>query len=311
MNAPVEKRVSVAMTTFNGVEFLRKQLDSILNQTVPVHEIIVCDDGSTDGTLDILKEYSKHPNFKYFVNQQNLGFVKNFETALSHCTEEYIVLSDQDDIWYAHKVQVLLESIGDNLLIHSDCDLINEKDEIILNDFKGEIKTHTKPEDFLFANVVTGCTVMIHRDLLQKALPFPKGISYHDWYLALHAAYLGRLTYIPKSLTGYRQHTNQDTGSGSQEKSSIIRNSWKRIKGAEFSAISSHKRQLNNLKATLNDFSDDLDFHKKHLQMIKILEEYVNSFFHFSYGFYYSNKFIARDRSRLVKLFYQLKFSVG
>jgi len=311
MYDPIKKRVSVAMTTFNGVKFLRKQLDSILNQTVPVHEIIVCDDGSTEGTIEILKEYSKHLNFKYFINQKNLGFVKNFETALSHCIEEYIVLSDQDDIWYSHKVQVLLESIGDNLLIHSDCDLINEKDQVILKNFKGEIQSHKKPEDFLFANIVTGCTVMIRQDLLERVLPFPKGISYHDWYLALYASYLGRLTYISKSLTGYRQHINQDTGSGDQDKSNILRNCLKRLKGEEFIAIESHKRQLNNLKATLVEFSDDGYLHEKHLEMIKILEEYVNSFFHFSYGFYYSNKFIATDRSKLVRLFYQLKFSIG
>lgn len=304
-------QVSVAMTTFNGGKFLKSQLDSILNQTVKVSEIVVCDDGSRDNTLRILEDYSQRINLKIFSNERNLGFVKNFEKSLSLCTGEYIVLADQDDIWYPEKVQVLLDSIGDNLLVHSDCDLIDEQDGIILKNFKGEIKTHQKPEDFLFANVVTGCTVMIHRNLLKATLPFPEGIRYHDWYLAIHAAYQNKLTYTPKSLTAYRQHQWQDTGSGTDEKSSILRNCLKRLNNQEFAAIKSTKRQLDNLRASLSDFTTDAEFYSKQLRMIKILEEYVDSFFHFSYGKYYANEFLAVKKPRLIRFLYQLKFSIG
>lgn len=299
------------MTTYNGGLFLKKQLDSILNQTEKVCEIIVCDDGSSDETLQILEEYSKLTNLKYFVNEKNLGFVKNFERALSLCSGEYIFLADQDDIWYSDKVEVLVDSIGDNLLIHSDCDLINEKDEVFFRNFKGEMKTHKDAEDFLFNNVVTGCTSMIHRDLLRDTIPFPSGISYHDWYLAIHAAYQGKITYTPKSLTGYRQHYNQDTGTGINQASSIIRNCWLRILGKEFSSIKSSKSQLSNLKATINEFNSDIEFQQKQLEMIKILDEYVNDFFHFSFGNFYSKKFAKSDQTKLFKLLYQLKFSIG
>lgn len=311
MNNSGLKKVSVAMTTYNGGLFLKKQLDSILKQTVKVSEIIVCDDGSSDGTLQLLEEYAKLTNLKYFVNKKNLGFVKNFEKSISLCSGEYIVLADQDDIWYPYKVEVLLDSVGDNLLIHSDCDLINEEDEILLKNFKGEIKTHKNAEDFLFNNVVTGCTSMIHRDLLHKTIPFPAGISYHDWYLAINAAYLGKITYTSKSLTGYRQHTNQDTGTGINETSSLIKNCWYRILGKEFNNIKSSKTQLKNLKATINDFSKDVDFHQKQIKMIMLLDEYLNNFFHFSYGVFYSNKFIDPNKSKLIKLLYQLKFTIG
>lgn len=299
------------MTTYNGGPFLKKQLDSILKQTIQVSEIIVCDDGSSDGTLQILEEYTRFTNLRYFVNQENIGFVKNFEKALSLCSGEYIVLADQDDIWYHDKVEVLLDSIGDNLLIHSDCDLINDEDEILLKNFKGEIITHKNAEDFLFNNVVTGCTAMIHRDLLLNTIPFPAGISYHDWYLAIKAAYLGKITYSSKSLTGYRQHNNQDTGTGINEASSILRNCLFRISGKEFTNLKSTKSQVKNLKATLNDFVEDVDFHQKHKKMILILEEYVNGFFHFSYGSYYSKKFTDPTKSELIKFINQLKFSIG
>jgi glycosyltransferase involved in cell wall biosynthesis len=311
MDRQTAKKVSVAMTTFNGERHLEEQLNSILNQTVQVSEIVVCDDGSTDETVRILEKFSKFLNLRYFVNERTLGFVKNFEKAISRCTGQFIVLADQDDIWYPEKVQVLLDSIGDNLMIHSDCDLINEEGEVIARNFKGVINTHKEPQDFLFSNIVTGCTAMIHRDLLIYALPFPEGISYHDWYLAIHASYLGKLTYTSRSLTGYRQHASQDTGSGTGEKSSILRNCLKRLRGKEFGAIKSSKRQLANLRATSAVFSADPNFYHKQLGMIKILEEYVTRFFHLSYGAYYSKKIAAVDRPKLIRLFYQLKFSIG
>ena len=299
------------MTTYNGAKYLKSQLDSILNQTVEVFEVVVCDDGSTDETLSILKDYSKRIKLSWHVNAHNLGFVGNFEKAISLCTGEFIVLADQDDVWYPNKVEALLDAIGDNLLIHSDCDLIDEAGDILVKNFKGEIRTHKNPEDFLFANVVTGCTAMIRRELLTRTLPFPHGISYHDWYFAIHAAYLGRLTYTAQSLTGYRQHTNQDTGSGASEKSSIFRNCLKRLKGQEFGAIRSAKKQLANLLATVSDFSTDRDFRQKQVEVIAVLEEYINSFFHFSYGAYYAKKVINPLPGRWAGLFHRLKFSIG
>ena len=113
------------MTTYNGQSFLEKQLNSILSQTIKVDEIIVCDDGSTDATHKILSKYESTGVLKFQVNDSNLGFVRNFEKALSLCTGEYIFLSDQDDIWYPNKVEVLIKSLNGNLLIHSDCDLID------------------------------------------------------------------------------------------------------------------------------------------------------------------------------------------
>lgn len=299
------------MTTYNGQSFLKKQLDSILNQTVKVDEIIVCDDGSTDDTHKILDSYVKNGIVKFEVNTINLGFVKNFEKALSLCTGEYIFLADQDDVWYPNKVEVLLQSIGGNLLVHSDCDLIDSSDELVAKNFKGQITTHQTADDFLFANVVTGCTVLIHRDLLKFALPFPDGLAYHDWYLALHAAYLERIAYVSQSLTGYRQHQLQDTGSGESGKSSILRNCRNRIRGVEFLQIKSTKKQLANLKSCLFVFSEDVRFQKKLKKVIGALEGYVSDFFHFSYGYWFSKTFFKNEYSRFRRLLVSLKYSIG
>lgn len=89
--------ISIAMTTYNGEKYLREQLDSILNQTFSDFELIICDDCSKDATVKILEEYSlKDKRVRYFVNEKNLGFKKNFEKAISLCSGEYVAFSDQD-----------------------------------------------------------------------------------------------------------------------------------------------------------------------------------------------------------------------
>src|SRR5688500_10348209 len=92
--------VSIALCVYNGEKFLREQLDSLVNQSYPNIEIIASDDRSTDASLLILQEYAdRYPYFKFGQNEQNLGYVKNFEKVISLCSGDLIALSDQDDIW--------------------------------------------------------------------------------------------------------------------------------------------------------------------------------------------------------------------
>jgi len=100
-------KLSVALCTFNGEIFLKEQLDSILNQSINIDEIIVCDDQSTDNTKQILESYKKdNPDlFKIYYNEKNLRSNKNFEKAIKLTSGDYIFLSDQDDIWKENKVE--------------------------------------------------------------------------------------------------------------------------------------------------------------------------------------------------------------
>ena len=125
---------SVALCTFNGEKFLKEQLDSILNQTVTIDEIIVCDDGSTDATISILNSYKeKFPEiFNIYINEENLRSVKNFEKAMLLCKNEIIFLSDQDDIWEKNKVEKCLDFFKKEEEIDVFCSnafIINEKGE--------------------------------------------------------------------------------------------------------------------------------------------------------------------------------------
>src|SRR4051812_17962871 len=104
MNAQTEL-VSVAMATYNGARYVAEQLDSILQQTYSLIEIVVVDDGSKDETVEIIKEYqAQHPCIRLYQNEINIGVNKTFEKAISYCSGEYIALSDQDDIWMPEKV---------------------------------------------------------------------------------------------------------------------------------------------------------------------------------------------------------------
>lgn len=274
--------VSIAIATYNGAKYLEEQLESILHQTYDSIEIIICDDQSSDNTISIIKRYQNNDiRIKLFINDKNLGYVKNFEKAISLCTGTYIALSDQDDIWSLNKIEVLLKNIGCNFLIHSDVSLIDEKGEVIAKTWKNEIKTHKVFEDFLFSNVVTGCTSMFKNELLKDLLPFPEALAYHDWYLAIHAARHKKIVYLNKSLVQYRQHTTQDTGATQPNYFSLlIVDLFRRLLGDEILRMVGIKKQLKNLEA-MQAF-DKLDSSQKKSVNDAILyfRSYVSSFVH-------------------------------
>src|ERR1700712_5400324 len=104
--------ISIVLCTYNGEDFLKEQLQSLLNQSWTNLEIIVSDDHSTDKTIDILNEYNNHPSFRLFMQKENLGPIKNVEFALRQATGPYIAFCDQDDIWKPGKIEQLYKSIG-------------------------------------------------------------------------------------------------------------------------------------------------------------------------------------------------------
>jgi len=210
------KLVSIAMATYNGSEYLKEQLDSILNQTYANIEVIICDDCSTDNTFQILQDYAKKDSrIKLFKNDKNLGYVKNFEKAISLSKGDYIALSDQDDVWMKDKIEILLKEIKKYDLIHSDACLINEKNAIISESFSKFSNKMIKPLsiiDITLNGCVTGCTCMFTKKLKQYVLPFPDRLYMHDKWLGINAYYLGSIKYLDLPLIKYRQHSNNQIG---------------------------------------------------------------------------------------------------
>ena len=107
----MNKNISIAIATYNGARFLREQLDSLYTQTLLPDEIVVCDDASTDGTVDILKEYHDKYGLQFYVNEHSLGCNRNFFKAISLCHGDYICICDQDDIWLPNKIETVYRKI--------------------------------------------------------------------------------------------------------------------------------------------------------------------------------------------------------
>ncbi len=198
-----EPLISIALCTYNGAKYLGEQLDSILGQTYQKFEIIVVDDCSTDHTPDIVGRYAAQDSrIKFFKNEANLGFNKNFEKAIRLTSGEYIAISDQDDIWLANKLRLLLDNIYDKWMIFSNSSYLNESSSgQLLENFK-------PPDDFrgiLLFNYITGHTTLFRREFLNYIFPFPQK-GYYDWWMGFVATYHHKITFIDEALTLYRVH---------------------------------------------------------------------------------------------------------
>lgn len=208
--------VSIVMATYNGMRYLRQQLDSILQQTYQHYELIVVDDASTDETLSILYEYAAlDERIHVFPAERNFGLVANFERGLRLAKGEFIALSDQDDIFRKDKVELLLAALKNNPdrdLAISDLTLIDEDGGEIapsLWHYQKLKPMQGKPfRRLLYSNFATGCAMMLRRRLLELAFPFPPDCIVHDWWLAVVASSSkgGGICLVKEPLTAYRQH---------------------------------------------------------------------------------------------------------
>ena len=212
--------VSVAMATYNGEKYIAEQIDSILRQTYKNIELIICDDCSTDKTIDILKKYEKnYNNIKLYLNNSNIGLNKNFEKAIKLCNGEYIAISDQDDIWNDDKIEVLLNNIGNNDLICSKKIDIDDNNTILpdIHAMSFEFAKRFKYDELNFLNIffvdiVWGCTSLIKKEFLLKCLPFPASeIIYYDHWICIAAFVKKTLKYLDIATIKHRIHQNNLT----------------------------------------------------------------------------------------------------
>jgi glycosyltransferase involved in cell wall biosynthesis len=218
-------KLSVALCTYNGSLFIETQINSILNQSVPIDEIIVCDDNSNDTTIQILKEIQKkNPSIVIVKNEINLKSTKNFEKAITLCTGDFIFLADQDDIWNTQKVEKILEIFEKNKTaegVFSNANLINDNNTVFTTKtiwdsvffIENELQ---KPIDYFDlitknGNIVTGATLCIKKEIKSFILPFSND-SLHDEWIAILLGLRQTLFYSKENLISYRIHSNQQVG---------------------------------------------------------------------------------------------------
>lgn len=182
------KKIDIALATYNGSPFLSEQLDSILNQTHTDISVLCSDDGSKDDTVLKVKNSAKLDNRIHVCNTKRVGgTVLNFEKALEFTQSEYIMLSDQDDVWLPHKIDNMLSFIIEKenelgsespILCFSDLTLVNESLNVIAGSFykanKFDPLNNTQEEFLLWRSTVYGCSCIFNKACLKMALPFPE-----------------------------------------------------------------------------------------------------------------------------------------
>ncbi len=217
--------VSVALATYNGERHLREQLESVYAQSYSNIEVVASDDASTDGTVAILQEYSSSRGLRLVRNASRLGFVKNFERAITLCTGEFIALCDQDDVWKPQKLTVLVAHIADATLAYGRVGEMLDLDgttrpQTAIEPILRFARLHGsgQPSRHLLAeNWVVSHSLLFRRELVSHALPIPEHQPFHDGWLALVASKLGGIRFVDESLQVYRRHTESYTFKERQE----------------------------------------------------------------------------------------------
>lgn len=205
--------ISVCLATHNGEQYIKAQIDSILSQLSEEDELVISDDGSKDSTLEILNRYNDS-RIHLFDQNSPKGLLPheyatlNFENALKHSKGDYIILSDQDDVWLGNKVEVVKRYLKDYPYIVSDCYVTDSELNIISETrFTKEEGCHiNKYVALVLSTPYQGSCAAFRREVLEKALPFPKGLQSHDRWIGDVAAFFFSVKIIPDKLIYYRRH---------------------------------------------------------------------------------------------------------
>ena len=225
------QRISVALGTHNGERFVGEQISSILAQTLPVDEIVLSDDASSDRTVEIVEtavanhraEHCNAPELVILRNDPPLRVTKNFEQALVRSTGDLVALCDQDDVWHPERIERLAARFEDprTLFVFSNARQVDAAGEYLGHDLfealamspreRGLVEQGMVFEQFMRRNLSTGATSMLRRSLVDIAVPFPDAWLHDEW-LALAAAAFDGVRMHDEALTDYRQHGSNQVG---------------------------------------------------------------------------------------------------
>lgn len=197
------------MCTYNGAFYLREQMESLLAQTYPLHEIIVQDDGSTDDTWEILQEYARnYPHVKIFQNLGKHGINGNFFSALQRASGDYVAICDQDDIWESDKIAKQADSIGDSFMCGGFSKPFSSDGFPIKWDARKPC-LHLLRLSFL--SEIPGHVQLINRDLLDYLPALGECPYLYDWQLQFMASAAESLVFREDVLVNFRRHSNAAT----------------------------------------------------------------------------------------------------
>lgn len=202
--------VSICVAVFNGEKYLSEQIQSIFRSLeyaeISDFEVLVSDDGSTDGCVEFL-ESIEDPRVSVIMGPGK-GVVRNFENLLLRASGDMIFLSDQDDIWVKRKVKVCVDSLRFFDLVVSDAVVVDQDNAIIYNSFFDLRNSGPGVIKNLYRNTYIGCCMCFNRKKLLElnCIPFPKDVPMHDWWIGLRFNRVGAVKFIDEPLVMYRRH---------------------------------------------------------------------------------------------------------
>lgn len=200
-------KISVCLASYNGEKYIGEQLTSILKQLQEEDEVIVSDDGSQDGTLDVVRSFDD-ARIRIFENHGEHGYTKNFENALKQASGDIIFISDQDDVWMDHKVQRCLEALKDHELVIHDAAMTDENLNVTAASHFDKYNVQDGFWNTFIRTRYTGACMAFTRKFLNRALPFPDKQKYcpYDYWLAYLGLYYGEAVVLHEPLILYRRH---------------------------------------------------------------------------------------------------------
>ena len=219
------KKVEILLATYNGAQYLREQLESIVNQDYKDWVVRTCDDASTDGTYDILKEYQEKYPDKFIITKNERGFgsaKKNFMNLIKNSTCDYVMCCDQDDVWLPNKISWTLQAMEENeqgdmpVLVHTDLKVVDADLNVLSESFfeHSNFRKEFELNEILIQNFVTGCTMMMNRPMatLMSRVEDCDSILMHDWVASILATSVGKVAFVDTPMMLYRQHAINSVG---------------------------------------------------------------------------------------------------
>lgn len=219
------KTVDILLSTHNGEAYLEPLLNSIINQTYHHWRLIIRDDGSQDNTREILRAFKeKYPDKIILIVEEirNIGVVPSYSMLLDLSTSDYVMLCDQDDVWLPQKIEHSVNAISrvesekaGPVMVFTDL-IVADKNLNIISDsffeYRRLNRNHTELQRLLVQNVVTGCTVIMNRQLAKMVVPIPEEAIMHDWWIALVASLRNGVYFDCNKNILYRQHAQNTIG---------------------------------------------------------------------------------------------------
>lgn len=255
----------ILLSTYNGGQYLRKQLDSVLSQSVSAFTLLIRDDGSTDDTLEILHSYTD-PRI-CILTGENLGAAGSFFALLEEARNmeaEQVFFCDQDDIWMPDKLATLLAELENcpagPALVFSDFAMIDETDALTGDSYAAMAKLRIPQDGDFFPKLLAqpyafGCTSVLNRELLDLVTAPPAGTEMYDCWIALVASVFGTVKYLPRATIYHRFHSANATGKAGMNS---ITSRLRRVIGQFRQQRENTALRLNQARLLLDRYGDSI-----------------------------------------------------